>query len=92
MAKVRKHVLIKGRVQGVWFRVSTQEQALANNVTGWVKNTHGGNVEALFEGEGTDVERVIQWCHVGPPGSHVKTVEVDTEIYTGEFGTFSITY
>lgn len=90
MARVRKHAIIKGIVQGVWFRATTQEQALANHVTGWVKNTNDGNVEAVFEGEADDVEKVIQWCHQGPSGAHVTNVEVETEEYNGEYPTFTI--
>ena len=90
LAKVRKYAIIKGLVQGVWFRASTQEQALAHHVTGWVKNTYDGNVEAIFEGEAEKVEKVIQWCHKGPIGSNVEEVEVETEEYQGEYSTFSI--
>ena len=90
MAKVRKHAIIKGRVQGVWFRATTQEQALAHHVKGWVMNTSDGHVEAVFEGEAENVEKVIQWCHQGPIGASVKEVVVETEEYTGEFDTFSI--
>ena len=90
MAKVRKQAIIKGLVQGVWFRATTQEQALAHHVTGWVKNTSDGHVEAVFEGEEEDVEKVIQWCHQGPAGASVQDVEVETEEYIDEFGTFSI--
>lgn len=90
MAKVRKHAIIKGIVQGVWFRATTQEQAMAHNVTGWAKNTFEGNVEVVFEGEADDVEKVIQWCHHGPAGASVKDVEVETEEYKGEFAAFSI--
>jgi acylphosphatase len=90
LAKVRKHAVIKGRVQGVWFRATTQEQALAQQVTGWVKNTPDGNVEAVFEGEAEDVDRVLQWCHQGPAGAIVQDVEVEPEAYKGEFVFFSI--
>lgn len=90
MAKVRKHAVIKGFVQGVWFRATTQEQARAHHVTGWVKNTSDGHVEAIFEGEEEEVGRVIQWCHQGPAGASVQEVEVETEEYKGEFATFSI--
>jgi len=90
VANVRKHAIIKGLVQGVWFRATTREQALAHHVTGWVKNRGDGNVEAVFEGETDDVEKVIQWCHRGPAGARVKEVEVETEEYIGEYSTFSI--
>jgi acylphosphatase len=90
LANVRKHAIIKGLVQGVWFRATTREQALAHHVTGWVKNTNAGNVEAVFEGEADDVEKVIQWCHRGPGGARVEEVDVETEEYKGEYSTFSI--
>ena len=92
MAKVRKHAIIKGFVQGVWFRATTQEQALAHHVTGWVKNTPDGNVEAVFEGEAQDVEKVLQWCHRGPSEARVTNVLTDREEYSGEFEDFSIRY
>ena len=77
-------------MQGVWFRASTQEQALAHHVTGWVKNTPDGNVEAVFEGEAQDVEKVLHWSHRGPAGATVQDVEVENEEYKGEFASFSI--
>ncbi len=90
MGKVRKHVTIRGRVQGVWFRASTKEQALSNGVYGWVKNTLYGDVEAVFEGEEPDVVRVVKWCHQGPGMANVADVDITDEKYTGEFSTFSI--
>lgn len=90
MANVRKHVIIKGRVQGVFYRASTHERALVWGVNGWVKNTSSGRVEAVFEGDEQSVERLIRWCHKGPPGAIVRKVEVDSQKYTGEFSTFSI--
>jgi acylphosphatase len=90
LSKVRKHAIIKGLVQGVWFRATTQEQAVAHHVTGWVKNTFDGHVEAVFEGENQDVEKVIQWCQQGPSGAIVQDVEVEIEEYKDEFTDFSI--
>ena len=92
MAKIRKHVIIKGRVQGVWFRATIQERALARGVTGWVKNTYDGYVEAVFEGDAEEVEKLVRWCHKGPPGAIVKEVQVKTEVYTGEYSAFLIEY
>ena len=92
MAKIRKHVIIKGRVQGVWFRATIQERALACGATGWVKNTYNGYVEAVLEGDGGEVEKLIRWCYKGPPGAIVKGVQVKTEVYTGEYSTFLIKY
>ena len=89
---VRKHVVIKGWVQGVFFRATVRERALARGLTGWVENTLNGNVEAVFEGDEEELENLIRWCHKGPPGAVVKEVRVRTEAYTGEFSTFSIKY
>ncbi len=90
--KVRAHVFISGRVQGVFFRAHTREQALKRGVTGWVRNLPDGRVEAVFEGEEDDVRSVIEWCRHGPPFARVENVEVEWEDYRGEFETFSIVY
>lgn len=92
MEKVRAHVIISGRVQGVFFRHHTQEMAYLLNLTGWVKNRRDGRVEAVFEGDKGKVDQMIQWCHRGP--SEAKVVNVDTtwESYTGEFENFSVRY
>ncbi|MCD6514633.1 MAG: acylphosphatase [Candidatus Asgardarchaeum sp.] len=90
--KVRAHVFISGRVQGVFFRAHTQMMAMKHNVTGWVRNLRDGRVEAVFEGELKDVEKVIEWCHKGPPLAKVDKVEVIWEDYKGEFSSFEIRY
>ncbi len=90
--KVRAHVLIKGRVQGVFFRAETCSQAYSLGVTGWVINRWGGSVEAVFEGEDQRVRKMIAWCYKGPPAAAVEDVEVKWEDYKGEFTSFSIRY
>ncbi len=92
MEKVRVHVSIDGRVQGIFFRANTREEANLLGLTGWVKNCWDGRVEAVFEGERTKVEQVLKWCHKGPPGAMVRNVEVNWEEATGEFDSFSIEY
>ncbi len=92
MKKVRAHVLIDGRVQGVCFRMDTRRAALERDIKGWVKNLRDGCVEAAFEGEEKDVKSMLKWCESGPALARVQKVEVDWEPYTGEFGTFDITY
>ncbi|MCX5898683.1 MAG: acylphosphatase [Proteobacteria bacterium] len=87
---IRAHVLVEGRVQGVFFRSETLSVARQHNLTGWVKNLPDGRVEALFEGTEEDVERAVQWCHKGPPHATVRQVSVTSEPYQGEFETFSI--
>ncbi len=92
MEKVRAHVFVEGRVQGVFFRANTREEANLLGLTGWVKNCWDGRVEAVFEGERETVEKVISWCKKGPPGALVKNVEINWEQATGECDTFSIEY
>lgn len=88
----RVHVYISGRVQGVFFRAETQRAADSFNLTGWVRNTKDGRVEALFEGEDANIDKMIDWCHVGPPAARVKEVLVEKEPYTGEITDFIIKY
>jgi len=89
--KSRKHVIIRGRVQGVFFRMETQRAAERLGVFGWVKNRADGTVEAVFEGEKEKVDAVIDWCRRGPRHADVKGVDIHEENYTGEFNDFSIT-
>lgn len=92
MEHLRAHVVIRGLVQGVYFRASTREVAAQIGVTGWVKNLPDGSVEAVIEGEKKKVEEVVGWCHQGPPGARVRGVDVQWEPYAGEFTTFDIRY
>ncbi len=73
---VRAHVRIAGRVQGVYFRQTTADEARALGLAGWVRNA-GGDVEAVFEGPRPAVERAIEWCHAGPPRANVARVDVE---------------
>lgn len=90
MEEVRAHVYIEGRVQGVFFRASTREEARLLGLRGWVKNCWDGRVEAVFEGESQKVEDVLKWCNKGPSGALVTKVDVSLEQPTNEFDTFSI--
>jgi acylphosphatase len=92
MSMVRAHVIIRGMVQGVYFRAHTRDEASAADVTGWVKNRRDGGVEAVFEGPEEDVKKVIAWCHQGPAWAHVTEVHVDWQDYTGEFKDFFVNY
>lgn len=73
---VRRLVTVSGRVQGVFFRESTRQTAEAHAVSGWVRNTDEGTVEAAFEGEPDAVEALIEFCRTGPGGAEVAAVEV----------------
>jgi acylphosphatase len=80
------HLLIKGKVQGVFYRVSAQEKAEELGITGWVKNTKEGNVEAVASGNDVKVEAFVQWCAKGPSRAVVDEVivtEKDPEEYKG---------
>jgi acylphosphatase len=90
MARVRAHVWISGRVQGVFFRAHTKELADELGLTGWVRNLPDDRVEAVFEGEEDAVKRAIEWCKRGPPLASVEKVEVRYEQPTGEFKDFRI--
>ena len=86
----RIHVYISGIVQGVFFRAATRRAAADLNLTGWVRNMDDGRVEAVLEGEESDVEKMIAWCNVGPPSARVTEVTTTEEHYTGGFHDFSI--
>lgn len=88
----RVHITIDGRVQGVFFRASTQEKATELRLTGWVRNRDGGTVEVVAEGGKDKLDELVKWCHIGPPGARVTRVEVRCETYIGEFKEFSIKY
>lgn len=92
MLKVRAHVYVSGRVQGVFFRSETRDKAVGHDVTGWARNLSDGRVEAVFEGEKEKVEKLIEFCRRGPPGARVTEVRVSWETYTGEFTNFRILY
>jgi len=90
--RVKAHVFISGRVQGVFFRYETKRMALRRGVSGWVRNLPDGRVEAVFEGEKSDVEEIVRFCHRGPPGAIVRNVKVIWEQPTGDLQGFQIRY
>ena len=90
--KTNVNVIISGRVQGVWFRASTKQKAEQLGLTGWVRNTSDGNVEAIFEGEEDIVKKMIEWCHHGPPSAQVENVEIKNQDPTNGFDNFFIKY
>jgi acylphosphatase len=88
--KRRAHVLISGRVQGVFFRAHTRQVARELRLTGYVSNLPDGRVEAVFEGEDDAVKRAIEWCRRGPPRARVDHVEVRWEEARGDYRDFAI--
>jgi acylphosphatase len=72
-----RHVVIRGRVQGVGYRAWVQEQALLIDLEGWVRNRRDGAVEAVFAGPEEAVATVVAACHRGPPAARVDAVEAE---------------
>ena len=90
--KSKVHVIISGRVQGVWFRASTKSKAEQFGITGWVRNTSDGNVEAVFEGDEKIIEEILEWCNHGPPLAKVDNVEIKKQPSSNDFDQFFIKY
>lgn len=90
MTTARAHVFISGRVQGVNFRHYTRQQALKTGVRGWIRNLWDGRVEAVFEGDEDKVQRMVDWCHSGPPAAQVDGVEVAWQSPAGNVEGFEI--
>lgn len=86
----RVSLLISGRVQGVFFRLKTKEDAGKLGLTGWVKNNGDGSVEILAEGDKDKLEELIDWCKKGPQHAQVNKVAVYWRQFTGEFKDFKI--
>lgn len=86
----RAHVFIKGRVQGVFYRVWVHTQAERLGLTGWVKNLTDGRVEAVFEGPKDKIEEIIDKCKIGSGVAGVKHIDIKWEKTTGEYTGFEI--
>ena len=71
-----QHLLIFGRVQGVWFRESMRREAERLGVAGWVRNAPDGSVEAVIQGSGAAVDALIAWARSGPPQARVDRIEL----------------
>jgi acylphosphatase len=76
---IRRRAVVHGKVQGVFFRDSTREEAARHGVNGWVRNRDDGAVEAVLEGSGQDVEAVLQFLRDGPDRAQVNDIEVHDE-------------
>ncbi len=91
MANKCVHLVVKGRVTGVFFRASAQREARRLGVTGWAKNRNDGSVEILAEGEENAIREIINWSQHGPSAARVDDVELRWKGYTGEHPDFRIT-
>jgi len=87
-----KHIIVEGRVQGVFFRKNAKQKALELNITGWVKNTSYDKVEILAFGNTEDLSKFISWCKQGPPKAIVKNIQVEEIEIKDKPKEFSIVY
>lgn len=90
MSQKRIHLVVRGRVTGVYFRASAQREARQLGLTGWVKNRPDGCVEVVAEGEEAQVKDFLAWSQAGPATARVERVETRWQSYTGEFSDFRI--
>lgn len=90
MKQVRVTVRVKGRVQGVFYRQSTLEQAQQLGINGWVRNLPDGDVEAVFEGTEQAVEQMLAWCRQGPSAARVDDIIISREAPTGAESGFRV--
>ncbi|MDV7349277.1 acylphosphatase [Halorubrum distributum] len=84
--RVRAHVFVSGRVQGVFYRASTRDAARETGVDGWVRNLDDGRVEAVFEGAEGDVRDMVAWCETGSEAAAVEDVDAEYGEPEGEDG------
>ena len=92
MPVARLHAVVRGNVQGVFFRAHTEEVAGRLGLTGWVRNMRDGGVEVVAEGEREKLEELLAWLRRGPPLASVSSVEHEWLEFRGEFSSFSIRY
>ncbi len=92
MTSKRLHLFVYGIVQGVYFRQGLKETADKNNVLGWVRNLPDHGVEAVLEGEESNVDAVVDWSYFGPAGAVVEDLKIIDESCSGEFSNFEIRY
>jgi len=84
MTRTRAHVYVSGKVQGVYFRATTRDEARERGVDGWVRNLADGRVEAVFEGPEDDVEAMVAFCHEGSEAARVEDVDASYGVPEGE--------
>lgn len=90
--KIRAHVVLSGRVQGVYYRQNTVKQAQKLGLSGWIRNLNDGKVEAVFEGEKENIEKIVNWAKKGPFFARVSSLKIEWQKYKGEFNNFGVKY
>jgi acylphosphatase len=88
--QARVCIIVRGRVQGVFFRRAAAEQARALGITGWARNLDDGAVEIVGEGRRRDLEILLEWTHQGPPHARVDAVQAQWEPRRYEFAQFRV--
>lgn len=88
--QIQRTIVVKGYVQRVSYRKSTQRVATSLGVTGWVRNLSNGSVEACLEGEESAVDALLAWCAFGPKRGYVEEVVMQKRTYSGRYSDFSI--
>jgi len=92
MGKERVRIVVRGKVQGVFFRAATKDMAGRLGLTGWVKNKDDGGVEIVAEGESEDLRELVKWSRRGPVDAAVDIVETEWSEYIKEFNQFTVEY
>jgi len=92
MAKTSIYAIAQGKVQGVFFRDYTRQEAIDLGLTGWVRNRPDGSVEVLFSGESEAVHRMVDWLHSGSPMARVDSVQTEERDIQESFTTFEVRY
>ena len=92
MSVTAKHIIVKGKVQGVFFRKYTKQKAAELGLNGWVKNTISGDVEIFVQGNTGAVNALLEWCRQGSPRSNVEKVESRDAAADTNLSGFSVHY
>jgi acylphosphatase len=90
--KIQVKAIISGRVQGVFYRAETKKAADKFGIQGYVKNMPNGSVEAVFEGDNSIVEKMLNWCKEGPPAARVENILSEKLEALSNFEAFLIQY
>jgi acylphosphatase len=88
--QARLHLIVRGRVQGVFFRRATLDEAQALGITGWVRNLPSGEVEIVAEGRRDHLKMLSAWAQIGPPGARVEDATEEWEDFRNEFSSFRV--
>ena len=89
---IARHIVISGKVQGVFFRKNTKQKADNLDISGWVKNADDDKVEIFAQGSEENINSFINWCKHGPPKAEVKNIQVQEKKVNNTLNEFSIVY